>query len=79
MGKAETRALMPRQRKESRKQTPPKSNPAVGFKDGLARDSTGAPKSNLPIFRISDRLYKSSFGWHHYESDSYSGSATLPP
>ena len=54
----------PRQRKEHRN----KSNPAAGFKDGLVRDSTVAPKSNLPIFRLSDTLSKSSRGWYCYET-----------
>lgn len=77
MGKAETRARMPRQSKESRKQTAPKSNHAGGFKDGLARDSTIASKIDWHNFRISDILIKSSFGWHCYEMVTQRRS--LPP
>lgn len=78
MRKAETRARMPRQWKESRKQTPPKSNHAVGFKDGLARDSTGASKIDWHNFRIPDTLLK-PVGWHCYETDPIPFSATLLP
>ena len=45
--KAEMLALMPRQRKDSRKQPKPKSNHADGFKDCLERDSTIASKKQL--------------------------------
>lgn len=58
MGKAETRSRMPPPEKERRKQTPPKSSHAVGFKDGSVRDSTVVSKIDLPNFRISDTLYK---------------------
>ena len=45
--KAEMLALMPRQRKDSRKQPKPKSNHADGFKDCLEHDSTIASKKQL--------------------------------